>query len=290
MGRIHVPDPAVTLVELLEVELACLTWGPSDGPLVVLVHGFPETPHTWRAIAPRLAAEGFWVVAPYTRGIAPSTRPRTGRYDSDALGRDIAALIGALGASQAIVIGHDFGAVAAYTAAALWPDRVGKLVTVGLPHPATLRPTLGKLWSGRHLLSHRLPGAAARMARHDFARIRTLYERWSPAFAWADGDFEAAKNAYAAPGCLEAALGYYRDWHPFVFGAGLQAPIAVPTLIVGGTSDGSLDAADFEASRRRFTGLVDVAMTPGGHFLHREHPDALLDHVVPFALDGVAGW
>src|SRR5262249_9610765 len=109
------------------------------GPLVVLVHGFPDTAHTWDAVRPALASAGYRAVSPYTRGYHRTEIPKDGRYDVETLGRDVLSWIGALGETSAVVVGHDWGATAAYAAAALAPDRVRFLATVALPHPASLR-------------------------------------------------------------------------------------------------------------------------------------------------------
>jgi pimeloyl-ACP methyl ester carboxylesterase len=248
---------------------------------VVLVHGFPDTARTWDVVGPRVASAGFRVLAPYTRGIAPSSAPADGDYASDTLGRDILALIGAAGHEQAVVVGHDFGASAAYSAAGLGPTKVRKLVTVAIPHPASIKPTLGKLWSVRHFVSHRLPGAAKRFASKDFAEIRTLYQRWSPGFEWPDSELEHAKNSYSAPGGTQRALDYYKFITPTP-PEGHRVRLPMPSLVVGGDSDGAMAAADFEGSKARFTGPVDVVMVPGGHFLHREHPEEFLAVLLPF--------
>lgn len=279
MARKHKPDPDTFPIQTNGVELACLTWG--SGPLVVLVHGFPDTARTWDLVGPRIAEAGFRVLAPYTRGIAPSSIPEDRDYAGDTLGRDILGLIEATGEEDAIVVGHDFGASAAYSAAGLGPDRVRKLVAVAIPHPATIKPTLSVAWGARHFLTHRLPGAAGRFAKNDFAQLRVLYERWSPGFDWPESEFEAAKNAYSAEGCCQAALDYYRSITPKI-PSGHRVKLGMPSLIIGGESDGVMDAAAFEASRRRFTGEVDVAMVPGGHFLHREYPEPFLDVLIPF--------
>ncbi|HEY8086236.1 MAG TPA: alpha/beta fold hydrolase, partial [Polyangiaceae bacterium] len=110
-----------------------------QGPLVLLVHGFPDTAHGWDAVRPAIAAAGYRVVSPFTRGYAPSAIPADGAYDTETLGRDVLALIDAFGENRAIVVGHDWGASAAYAAATLAPDRVSLLVTVAIPHPASLR-------------------------------------------------------------------------------------------------------------------------------------------------------
>ncbi|MES4793201.1 MAG: alpha/beta hydrolase, partial [Chloroflexota bacterium] len=99
------------------VEFAYLTAG--DGPLALLLHGFPDTAHTWRHLLPELAAAGFRVVAPWMRGYAPSSLAPDDCYQSGALGADAIALHEALGGdTDAVLVGHDWGAVAAYAAAA----------------------------------------------------------------------------------------------------------------------------------------------------------------------------
>src|SRR5437870_836166 len=97
-----------------------------QGPLVLLLHGFPDTPQTWDQVRPALAAAGFRAASPFMRGYAPSEIPADGRYDAETLGRDAVALIEALGAESAVVVGHDWGATAAYAAASLAPERVSK--------------------------------------------------------------------------------------------------------------------------------------------------------------------
>ena len=274
MVRSHVPPPDTRMVHVRGLDLAYLQWG-TEGPLVLAVHGFPDTARTWDRVGPALAADGYRVVAPYTRGYAPTTVPPDGRYDADTLGDDLVALIDALGVSSAIVVGHDWGAGAAYSAAARYPAQVRALVAVAIPHPATIRPRLRFLWAVRHFVTLQLPGATTRFAKNDFAGLRTLYERWSPTHDWPDSELEAARNSFSAPGSLDAALGYYRalSLRP---PAGHRQRISVPTLIIGGRDDGVVTADDFTASRSHFSGPVDVELLPGGHFLHREHPEPFL--------------
>src|ERR1700675_1199286 len=105
------------------------TFEEGRGPLVLLLHGFPDTAHTWDAVRPALAAAGYRAVSPFTRGYAPSEIPAEEAFDGDTLGRDVLSLIEALGESRAIVVGHDWGASAAYSAATLGPEQVSLLVT-----------------------------------------------------------------------------------------------------------------------------------------------------------------
>lgn len=279
--RAYVPVPDATIVETASTPLACLSWGPDDGPLVILVHGFPDTAQSWDEVGPRLAAEGFRVVAPYTRGYAPSPVPRDDRYDSDTLGMDIIHLLDALEAPSAILVGHDWGASAVYSATGLHPERVEKMVAAAIPHPAAVKPSLSLLWGVRHFLTFKLPGAAARFAKDDFAQVRTMYERWSPTHSWPEAEFEAVKNSFSAPGALQAALNYYRDLSP-IMAPGIKARIQVPSLLIGGVDDGVATEALYQQSRRRFDGPFEVAMLPGGHFLHREHPEPFLKALLAF--------
>ena len=152
------------------------------GPLVLLLHGFPDTPHTWDAVRPALAAAGYRAVTPFMRGYAPTEVPRDGAYDADTLGRDAIALIEALGEERAFLVGHDWGASAAYAAAGLAPERLRMLITLAIPHPASILPTPGTLWGVRHFFALSLPGAAARMRADGFAYVDALVRRWSPAW------------------------------------------------------------------------------------------------------------
>src|SRR5580700_7247857 len=97
------------------LEFACLTDGPENGPLALCLHGFPDTAHTWRFLLPELAAQGFHAVAPFLRGYAPTEIPPDGHYQTGALISDANALHRALGGrDDAVIIGHDWGALAAY--------------------------------------------------------------------------------------------------------------------------------------------------------------------------------
>lgn len=268
------------MVKTASLDMATLRWG-EKGPLVILVHGFPDTARTWDDLGPRIAAHGFRVVAPYTRGYAPSAVPADAKYDSDTLACDLIELLDALGEERAILVGHDWGASACLGAAALFPERVERLVTLAIPHPAVMKPSLGLLWGARHFIAYKLPGATKRFAKDDFAALDAIYERWSPDFDWPASEFESAKNSFSSPGCLDAAFGYYRALSAKL-PPGMRTKITVPSLVIGGNDDPIASEENFEASRRRFTGEVDVAMVRGGHFLHREYPDDFYDVLMRF--------
>jgi pimeloyl-ACP methyl ester carboxylesterase len=242
------------------------------GPLVLLLHGFPDTPHTWDRARPALAAAGFRVVAPFLRGYAPTAIPEDGKYDIETLGRDVLALIAALGEEKAILVGHDWGTAAATAAALLEPARVSFLVTVGVPHPASIRVTPRMVWGARHFVAFQLPGAENRLRAGDFAQVDQLVRRWSPAWDCSPDETAAVKRCFRNPGVVEAALGYYRavSLSPPPF---LREPIAVPSAVFSGGHDAVLRLSDYQRARRWYRAPHEIIHMPGGHFLHREHPE-----------------
>ncbi len=254
------------------------------GPLVLLVHGFPDTAFTWDRALPALAEAGYRAVAPFTRGYAPTEIPADGAYDTDTLGKDLVALILALGADAAVIVGHDWGASAAYAAAAMAPERVRLLVPMAVPHPRGLTPTPALLWKVRHFATLRRRGAAERIRRGDLALVDELWRRWSP--AWKDippAETEPVKAAFREPGCLEAAVAYYRAIS-LRLPASHRLPIAVPTVAFAGEHD-ILAPRLYEKARRCFTGSYEVVQVPGGHFMHREHPEHFVRELVRVVRD-----
>jgi pimeloyl-ACP methyl ester carboxylesterase len=249
------------------------------GPLVLLLRGFPDTAHTWDNVRPALAAAGFRAVSPFTRGYAPTEVPADGDYRVDTLAADAGALIEALGEKSAIVVGHDWGAAAAFGVTILFPERVRFLVTLAIPHPASLRPSPLLLWKARHFVTLRRAGAAARARANDFAYIDDLVRRWSPAWNVPPGETAHVKRAFAAAGSLEAAIGYYR-----AVGLGLprsqRGRIRVPSVAFAGETDFAVRPSAFEKARSFYLDAYEVVTLPGGHFLHREHPDRFNDELL----------
>lgn len=262
-----------------------------SGPLVLLLHGFPDTPHTWSEVMPALAAAGYRVVAPFLRGYAPTGAPADGDYSALTLGGDIIALIEALGEERAIVIGHDWGAFAAYAAANLRPERMSKLIVLSIPHPGALRPTPRALWATRHFITFQFRRRAVRqLAADDFAMVAAICRRWSPGWRFTEADLAPVKECLSAPAGVEHALGYYWSFRRDLFSparAGarraLTAPTSVPALAFFGGTDGALDPAAAARTPGCFTGGCQVVHLPeAGHFLHREAPQAFIEAVLKF--------
>ena len=285
--RRYVADKEVKFVEANGLRHAYLEEG--EGPLILLFHGFPDTPHTWDLVRPALAKAGYRVVAPFLRGYAPSDIPQSDTT-SRQLGEDALALITALGEEKAVLVGHDWGCESVYAAATLDAEKVTKLIAVGIPHRAGLPRTAGALFAARHFLYFKLPGAVLRFQRDDFAHVEVLYKRWSPTWDVPTSEFEAVKNAFSAPGSANAALGYYRELTIASTPEMYRAKIHAPTLVFAGLDDPALTVDDYERARRKFKGGYEVCALPGGHFVHRESPVAFEEKLLAFlATDGDSG-
>lgn len=262
-----------------------------NGPLVLLLHGFPDTPHTWDLLSPYLVAAGYRVVAPYLRGYPPSQAPADGNYSVLELAKDVIALIASIGYSEAIVIGHDWGAFAAYAAANLAPERIRKLVTLAIPHPHSLKPNLRTMWKARHFITFQFRGwALSQLRKNDLAGIDEIYRRWSPGWSFSAEDLAPVKASLREPGGLAAVLGYYWSFQQTAYGPQgeqirqlVQAKTKVPTLALFGEDDGALDQSNLEQTRRCFENTYHLLRIPSaGHFLHREAPQSVNEYILAF--------
>jgi pimeloyl-ACP methyl ester carboxylesterase len=210
-----------------------------SGPDVVLLHGFPDTPHSYAALADSLASAGWRVTVPWLRGYHAETIVPGRPYDPVTLGRDVLALLDAIEAPRAVIVGHDWGALETYVAATLEPERVRALVTIAIPHPSLLQRTPASLWAVRHFFALKLPWAARSARRDDFAYFDRLYSRWAPNWSGSDREecLDHAKAALSSPETLDGAIDYYRALPLGPRPALLEKPPPVPGLIVGGTAD-----------------------------------------------------
>ncbi len=258
------------------LDFTVLSWG--SGPLVLAMHGFPDTAASWDVIGPRIAAAGFRFVAPFLRGYHPTGLPTRDTTLRD-LADDVLALITALGAERAHLLGHDWGAESVYAATGLEPSRVITLTGIGIPHRGHLRPTPRMMWGLRHLIELSLPGAEGRFAKDDLERIGELIHRWSPTWKLSDAELERIKVCFRTPGVVHAALGYYRAVSSFT-PKYLKGPIPVPALFVAGADDPAVRPSDYEGCRSACPRGFDLLTIPGGHFCHRESPEPLIERLL----------
>src|SRR5688500_19682808 len=188
-----------------------------EGPLVLLLHGFPQFWWTWRAQLTSLAAAGFHVVAPDLRGYGASDKPPRG-YDLPTLSADVAALVRALGEQDAVVVGHDWGGLLAWPTAALHPRTVRRLVVLSMAHPRRLRAGMtdpAQRRASRYALGFPLPRLPERrLTRADDDPVADLMQRWSGPAWTRTPDFATAVDRYRAaariPQAAYGAMEYYR--------------------------------------------------------------------------------
>jgi pimeloyl-ACP methyl ester carboxylesterase len=256
-----------------------------EGPPVVLVHGFPDTPMGWDETRLALNAAGFRTIVPYLRGYHPDTIVAGRSYGGKEIGEDAIRLLDALEIDRAVLVGHDWGASVVYRAAAMAPARVRAICPVAIPHLSLLGRSPALVWGGRHFITLRLPTGRWLARRSDFAYLDVLMRRWAPSWLGAAREATLAnvKRAFADPRVLDGAIGYYRDVSP---GDGL-ARISVPGLVVGGTND-IVPPELFTRSPGFFDAPCEVLIAVGaGHWPHRERHAEFQERLLAF-LGGLA--
>lgn len=256
-----------------------------EGPDIVLVHGFPDTPFSFADLQGELVRAGWRVSVPWLRGYHPDTIVAGRPYDFETIGRDGLALLDAIGAQRAVIVGHDWGALMAYVVATLAPERTRGIVTIAIPHPSVLKRTPASLFAARHFLALKLPWAARSVRRGDFAYLEKLYRRWAPNWTGPERDasLRMAKQALSSPQTLDGAIEYYRAL-PLGGSRLLDEPPAVANLTIGGTAD-IVDAHLYRASAELFPAPSRALIVDGaGHWPHRE--DAALVHPEILAFAG----
>ncbi len=275
------------------MEFAFVEDGPVDGPLALCLHGFPDTAHSYRHLLPALAAAGFHAVAPWMRGYAPTSLPEDGVYHQAALGSDACALHEVLGGDdRAVIIGHDWGAFAAYCAAPYQPERWRRVVILAIPPPAAMAQsflTYEQMRRSFYVFLFQLPFGDLVLNTEDMHFVDRLWADWSPGYdaAW---DVAKVHESLCDPERRSAALGYYRSMFdaspPPARYAEVQAAVAAPpqpTLYLHGDQDGCLALPPEIAVEPLLSpGSVHGRVAGAGHFLHLERPDEVNALIVNF--------
>ena len=255
-----------------------------EGQLVILLHGFPDTAHTWSHQMPALAAAGYRVVAPFLRGYPPTDIAQDGYYDKATLASDVVALIGALsGGAPVHLVGQDWGAIITYAVLAAHPELVRRAVVMAVPHPAEVNNSLllpQHVQRSFHWWFFQLPHLPEKaLAENDFAFIDYLWTYWtSPGYS-DTAHIASIKQMLKQPGALASTLGYYRamfdkqQMDPALesLRLAMEQKISVPTLALCGADD--LRAELMTDQAQYFSGNYRFDLVSGaGHFLHREQP------------------
>jgi pimeloyl-ACP methyl ester carboxylesterase len=259
-----------------------------EGPVVLCLHGFPDTLSSFDPLLPALADAGYRGVAAAMRGYEPQSQPKDGDYHAIRMAEDVVAWIDQLGGGPVHLIGHDWGANIAYAAAALAPDQLASLTTMAVPHPLRFAEAYaadaGQQARSSYILDFMVPGFEDTIVADDCAYLERLWRSWSPGWDIAPPVLAAMKAAFAQPGVARAALDYYRQAFDAESPAGqtsgalLGKPIGVPTLGICGVDDGCISADIFCGAMRTedFPNGLRVERVHGaGHFAHIEQPETV---------------
>jgi pimeloyl-ACP methyl ester carboxylesterase len=269
-----------------------------SGPLALCLHGFPDSPYTYRHLMPALAEAGYRAVAPFMRGYAPTAIPDDGGYDIADLIADANGLHEALGGdSDAVIVAHDWGVAGGWGAPVAAPERWHKVIVANIPPLAVYGQLLfapEQIYRVCHFWFFQMAVADTIVPAADFAFIDHIWSSWSPGYD-ASEDLPRAKDCIRDPANLAAALGYYRttfdrdrfgspDWMAEQGAAWGNVPTQ-PTLYLHGSRDGLLpvdDAGLAQVAAILAKGSEAVRIDGAGHFLYVEQPEPVKDHVVRF--------
>ncbi|WP_017539468.1 alpha/beta fold hydrolase [Nocardiopsis halophila] len=269
-----------------------------DGPLVLLLHGFPGFWWSWQAQIGALADAGYRAVAVDLRGCGASDKPPRG-YDLVTAASDAAGLVRALGEPDAAVAGHGTGGLVAWTMAAYYPWSVRRLAAVSAPHPLQLRAALlgrpAQTWAARRLFGDQLPMVPERALLADGAvRVGEMLREWSAAPGWPDRETERrCKEAFRIPGVAHCTMEYHR-WlfrsqvrpDGYRYRRRMRRPANVPTLQLHGDRDPFILPSTARGSGRYVDAPYRWRLVEGaGHFPHQERPEAVTNALLRWLWD-----
>ncbi|WP_158747149.1 alpha/beta fold hydrolase [Acidisphaera sp. L21] len=272
----------VLLTKINGVELAYLEEG--SGTPVLLLHGFPDTARTWKRTLGFLASHNFQAVALFQRGYYPSAIPEDANYSIRQLAKDALGIIDRLGTTKAVIIGHDWGALAAYAAAAIAPAKVAAIIALAIPpflvsedstEERQVRPHNAYLGQGE--------ASALLLEKDDFAEVDYLYTLWSPHWQTARVHAKDVKDALRLEGRSRASVDYYRLPLPDADADAFSVKLSPPGLVIYGQDEPEVRKAIFRKAGLAFLGPVICREYPTvGHWPHLEAPDLFERDVLGF--------
>jgi pimeloyl-ACP methyl ester carboxylesterase len=269
------------------IGLHAVAVGPQDGPLVVLLHGFPEFWYGWRKQIEPLAAAGFRVIAPDQRGYNLSSKPSgVAAYSLTELVSDVIAIADQLGQEKIFLAGHDWGAAVAWSAALLHPERIAKLVVLNVPHPSVMRKFIStrprQLSRSWYMFFFQLPWLPeAFFSALDFRAGALALLRSSRPGTFSDEDLVQYRAAWSQPGAITSMINWYRA----LFRTRVKFPdktVRVPTRILWGERDNFLLAEMAHASLRYCVSAELVTFANATHWLQHEEPARVSELLIDF--------
>jgi pimeloyl-ACP methyl ester carboxylesterase len=259
-----------------------------EGPLVVLLHGFPEFWYSWRNQILPLARAGYHVVAPDMRGYDLSDKPVGWReYDGDRLAHDIAGLIRNFGDERAYLVGHDWGAAVAYMTAMRHPELLHKLAILNVPHPERMLAgfrTLRQLRKSWYMFFFQIPGLPEKMfSRDDFSFAKRSLRADSPG-SFSDADLERYVQAWSQPGALTGMINYYRAALRRSPRAALEqlVPIQTETLVIWGMRDQHLGSELAEPLPKWVPNVRVERLPEATHWVQHDAPERVNELLLEF--------
>ena len=252
-----------------------------QGPLIVLLHGFPEFWYSWRKQIPFLAELGYEVVAPDLRGYNESDKPRTG-YDIPTLLRDIVGLIRGLGHEKAVIEGHEWGGALAWSFALAHPEMTERLVVLNAPHPwAFLRElrTIKQLRKSWYIAAFQIPWLPEYLLGRNHAELvaSMLFRSAVQKKAFPPEVLDNYRDAMSKPGALRGSLEYYRHLIRRSIKGSMEVEdgtiIVAPTLLIWGEQDIALDRALTEGLQPWIPDLRVERLEDSGHWVQQEKPE-----------------
>ncbi len=281
------------------LEIAYEANGPGDGIPVILLHGFPYDPRAYDVVVASLVSAGCRVIVPYLRGYGPTRFlagevPRSGQQA--ALGQDLLDLLDALALPRAVLVGYDWGGRAACITAALWPERVRGLVSIGGYNIQDIAGSLApqppeqeyRFWYQYYFQTER---GRAGLHAHRRELCQLLWRLWSPHWPFDDATYDRTAASFDNPDFVEVVIHSYR--HRFGAAPGdpalegieqrlaAQPPIRVPTVALHGGGDGVTPPEGSVGHARFFTGRFERRVIPlAGHNLPQEVPGSVVEAVL----------
>jgi pimeloyl-ACP methyl ester carboxylesterase len=270
------------------VRLHTVVAGPKDGPLVVLLHGFPECWFTWRNQIAPLVEAGYRIVVPDQRGYNLSDKPSgVESYQIDRLTADICELIHVMGRERAIIVAHDWGGAVAWRFAMDYPQMVDKLIVMNAPHPAAFARELSRNGSQRrkswYMFFFQLPWLPETLLGFDpLFSTRLFFRRTAVRTnAFSDADLMVMAAALAQPGALRTMIHWYRAAFRYPPLHRTQV-IEKPTLLIWTEDDVALDKSLTYGLEKRVPHLTVHYIPRCGHWVQNEAPDEVNKQMLAF--------